>query len=177
MKKLSGGCRCKAIRYECVSEPLAVSFCYCRDCQQASGGPFCNYAVVPAGAVTITKGQPKSYTVQADSGNTVQREFCAECGAPQHRARSRVPRGAARAAPSEMRLNSLAVCYCQARTTLACFPCSGRGYLRDSAANEGRTSQGCRAFRAGPPFVRQIRGPVLGIHRALSRIAPIIFRW
>lgn len=82
MKKLSGGCRCKAIRYECVSEPLAVSFCYCRDCQQASGGPFCNYAVVPAGAVTITKGQPKSYTVQADSGNTVQREFCAECGAP-----------------------------------------------------------------------------------------------
>ena len=50
MKKLSGGCRCKAIRYECVSEPLAVSFCYCRDCQQASGGPFCNYAVVPAEA-------------------------------------------------------------------------------------------------------------------------------
>jgi hypothetical protein len=82
MKKLSGGCRCNAIRYECVSEPLAVSFRYCRDCQQASGGPFCNYAVVPAGAVTITKGQPKSYTVQADSGNTVQREFCAECGAP-----------------------------------------------------------------------------------------------
>ena len=65
-----------------MSDPLAVSFCYCRDCQQASGGPFCNYAVVPVEAVTITKGHPKSYTVQADSGNTVQREFCAECGAP-----------------------------------------------------------------------------------------------
>ena len=62
MEKLSGGCRCGAIRYECVSAPLAVSFCYCRDCQQASGGPFCNYAVVPAEAVTVTQGQTKRYT-------------------------------------------------------------------------------------------------------------------
>lgn len=82
MAKLSGGCGCGAIRYECFSEPLAVSFCYCRDCQQASGGPFCNYAVVPVEAVKVTQGQTKSYAVQADSGNTVPREFCSECGAP-----------------------------------------------------------------------------------------------
>lgn len=82
MTKLGGGCRCGTIRYECHSEPLTVSFCYCRDCQKASGGPFCNYAVVPAEAVKITKGQTKSYVVHADSGNTVQREFCAECGTP-----------------------------------------------------------------------------------------------
>lgn len=82
MTKLSGGCRCEAIRYECFSEPLAVSFCYCRDCQKASGGSFCNYAVVPAEAVKVAKGQTKSYAVQADSGNIVQREFCSECGTP-----------------------------------------------------------------------------------------------
>src|SRR5262245_51568873 len=33
MKDLSGGCRCGAIRYSCFCEPLAVSYCYCRDCQ------------------------------------------------------------------------------------------------------------------------------------------------
>lgn len=82
MTKLSGGCRCGAIRYECLSEPLAVSFCYCRDCQKASGGPFCNYAVVPQEAVRITGEGVKSSVVQADSGSTVERDFCASCGTP-----------------------------------------------------------------------------------------------
>jgi hypothetical protein len=82
MKSLCGGCRCGAIRYECFCEPLAVSFCYCRDCQKASGGPFCNYAVVPADVVKLTQGHPKSYRVVADTGNEVTREFCPDCGTP-----------------------------------------------------------------------------------------------
>lgn len=90
MIKLSGGCRCGSIRYECSSEPLTVSFCYCRDCQKASGGPFCNYAVVPAESVNITRGQTKSHVVQVDSGNTVRREFCSECGTPLFASTSKV---------------------------------------------------------------------------------------
>ena len=82
MKNLCGGCRCEAIRYECFSEPLAVSFCYCRDCQQASGGPFCNYAAVPAESVKLLRGQPKGHTVEAETGTKVTREFCRDCGSP-----------------------------------------------------------------------------------------------
>jgi hypothetical protein len=82
MTSLVGGCRCGAIRYECSSEPLAVSFCYCRDCQKASGGPFCNYAVVPQEAVTVRGSELSRYGVQAESGNTVYREFCTHCGSP-----------------------------------------------------------------------------------------------
>jgi hypothetical protein len=82
MKNLSGGCRCGAIRYECFCQPAAVSFCYCRDCQKASGGAFCNYAVVPVEKVKLVHGQPKSYGVVANTGNEVRREFCANCGAP-----------------------------------------------------------------------------------------------
>jgi hypothetical protein len=82
MKDLSGGCRCGAIRYSCFCEPLAVSYCYCRDCQKTSGGPFCNYAVVPAESVKLTQGMPRSHRVIADSGNEVTREFCGICGAP-----------------------------------------------------------------------------------------------
>jgi hypothetical protein len=77
---LCGECRCGAIRYECFGEPLAVSFCYCRDCQKASGGPFCNYAIVPIGSVNLTRGLPRSHRVIADSGGEVIREFCGDCG-------------------------------------------------------------------------------------------------
>ncbi len=82
MTTRTGGCRCGNIRYDCSSDPMAVSFCYCHDCQKASGGPFCNYAVVPVEAVTITKGQTQGYAVEAASGNTVSREFCGDCGSP-----------------------------------------------------------------------------------------------
>ncbi|MDA0823668.1 MAG: GFA family protein [Proteobacteria bacterium] len=82
MTTLSGGCRCGKIRYTCDTAPITVSFCYCTDCQKASGGPFCNYAVVPAEAVTVNQGATVHYTVEASTGNVVKREFCAHCGAP-----------------------------------------------------------------------------------------------
>jgi hypothetical protein len=59
-----------------------MSFCYCPDCQKSSGGPFSCFVLVPLGSVAIVKGQTKSYSVVAESGRDVKREFCAECGAP-----------------------------------------------------------------------------------------------
>jgi hypothetical protein len=35
---------------------------------------------VPKEAVKITQGEPKYYTAQSDSGETVSRGFCPECG-------------------------------------------------------------------------------------------------
>ena len=75
----SGGCRCAAIRFVCSAEPLAIFNCHCRDCQKASGAPFISAMAVPSAAVTIT-GQPKYHSVRSDSGNTMSRGFCAECG-------------------------------------------------------------------------------------------------
>lgn len=77
-----GGCRCGAIRYKCNVEPLGVSFCYCPDCQKSSGGPFSCFTLVPMGSVAVVKGQPRSYSVCAESGREVKREFCPECGSP-----------------------------------------------------------------------------------------------
>jgi hypothetical protein len=37
---------------------------------------------VPAAAFAVTKGTPKFYTVTGDSGNTVSRGFCPQCGSP-----------------------------------------------------------------------------------------------
>ena len=77
-----GGCACKAIRYEVSAEPLAVMDCHCRDCQYASGGACTTAVVIPKGAFKLLKGSPKRYASPGDSGQTVFRNFCSDCGSP-----------------------------------------------------------------------------------------------
>lgn len=78
----SGGCMCKAIRYEVSSEPITVMNCHCRDCQYASGGACTTAVVVPREVFKLTKGVTKTYSSVGDSGGTVSRHFCADCGTP-----------------------------------------------------------------------------------------------
>lgn len=75
----TGGCMCGAVRYECSADPLMAGNCHCRDCQRASGGAFVPALFVPKSALTIT-GDVKYYEVTADSGNTLSRGFCPNCG-------------------------------------------------------------------------------------------------
>jgi hypothetical protein len=77
-----GGCACKAVRYEVASEPIAFALCHCRACQYASGGEPASVVVVPKEAFKLTRGSVKSYSTKADSGNSVVRQFCPECGTP-----------------------------------------------------------------------------------------------
>ena len=76
----TGGCVCGAIRYECSAEPVMMAQCHCRDCQKVTGGAFVPALAVPTASVKIT-GQPKYYETKGDSGQTVSREFCSNCGA------------------------------------------------------------------------------------------------
>ena len=75
----SGGCACGAVRYECSAEPLMMGNCHCRDCQQATGGPFVSILAVPKEALNIT-GEVKYHEVTGDSGAPIKRGFCANCG-------------------------------------------------------------------------------------------------
>ena len=77
-----GGCACGAVRYECSAAPRSMVNCHCRDCQRAGGGSSSPTVVVPAAAFTLLKGEPKIYSVTADSGHTARRAFCADCGSP-----------------------------------------------------------------------------------------------
>jgi hypothetical protein len=54
--------------------------CHCRDCQRSSGGAYEPDIGLPAGALKITGGV-KYYEAKAESGNTLSRGFCPECGA------------------------------------------------------------------------------------------------
>ena len=75
----SGGCACRAVRYECTAEPLVAWKCHCRDCQRATGSGHCAVLYVPAAALRVT-GESKYYDVRGKSSNTVSRGFCPQCG-------------------------------------------------------------------------------------------------
>ena len=54
--------------------------CQCRDCQRESGGGHTSFMAFPTDAVRF-EGTPRFYEMTADSGNTIRRGFCANCGA------------------------------------------------------------------------------------------------
>lgn len=78
--KFTGGCICGAVRYECEADPIFMGNCHCRDCQKASGGAYDPAIGLPAAALKIT-GKVKYHDLKADSGSTLSRGFCPECGA------------------------------------------------------------------------------------------------
>jgi len=77
--KITGGCSCGAVRYECDADPIFTGNCHCRDCQKAGGGAFAPAIAVPAAALKVS-GSVKFYDSKADNGNTMSRGFCTNCG-------------------------------------------------------------------------------------------------
>jgi hypothetical protein len=75
----TGGCLCSNIRYECLAEPIFMGNCHCRDCQRATGSAFAAALLVPRDSVAIA-GEVKYHDVIGDSGATVSRGFCPNCG-------------------------------------------------------------------------------------------------
>ena len=75
----SGRCLCGAVTVEIAGEPLGARTCLCRDCQKFGGGNgttnafFRRVDIAHDGALTW-------YESTADSGNIVERAFCARCG-------------------------------------------------------------------------------------------------
>src|SRR6266480_1429411 len=78
----SGGCACRAIRYESTAEPMIMLHCHCRDCQRASGGPFSSYVVVPTKTFKLLQGQLRVHASSSEAGGQTRRGCCPECGAP-----------------------------------------------------------------------------------------------
>jgi hypothetical protein len=78
-QKISGGCACGAVRYECNLDPVMMLNCHCRNCQQASGSGYAAVAAVPKTAVQV-RGEPRYYKIVGDAGTAVERGFCPNCG-------------------------------------------------------------------------------------------------
>ena len=90
-KILTGGCLCGTLRFT-VSAPVeALRACHCTHCQKTSGTGASVNALVAASAFAITQGTPRRYDDKADSGRTLCRYFCGDCGSPVYSHRQTAP--------------------------------------------------------------------------------------
>ena len=90
-ESLTGSCLCGAIRYTVSAAVTELRACHCTHCQKSSGAGGSVNAVVPSDAFKITQGTPKRYDASADSGRTLHRYFCGECGSPIYSQRATNP--------------------------------------------------------------------------------------
>ena len=78
----TGGCLCGAVRYA-VSAPITtLRVCHCTHCQKNTGTGASVNAVVAGTDFAVTQGTPKRFVIRADSGRTLHRYFCGDCGSP-----------------------------------------------------------------------------------------------
>jgi hypothetical protein len=79
MSVFSGKCLCGNVSYQCHSEPKAIFNCHCEDCRRATGSVFGTNLFVPEAKVEIS-GEVSSYSHISDSGSTMTKRFCPNCG-------------------------------------------------------------------------------------------------
>jgi len=78
---LTGRCLCGACAYEIDGDPVVVAHCHCLDCQRVSGAGHATGAMFPEADVRLS-GEPTTYSITSEAGNTVTRLFCGRCGSP-----------------------------------------------------------------------------------------------
>ena len=78
-----GGCLCGAVQYAFAADPIAAVHCHCTDCQKATGSGFATVFGLSLEDVEVRGVENLSYyTISVESGQTVTREFCRDCGSP-----------------------------------------------------------------------------------------------
>jgi hypothetical protein len=77
--KIEGGCLCGKVRYSADAEPAFVGVCHCKNCQKGTGTAFSAVVAVPKPQLSV-RGPIKEFSDRGDSGKTLYRRFCPECG-------------------------------------------------------------------------------------------------
>jgi hypothetical protein len=75
---LTGGCDCRAVRFE-VAEPLGPArYCHCTSCQRRTGTAASAAAITAPGSVVVTQGAEhlRGWTPEGSR----ERVFCGRCG-------------------------------------------------------------------------------------------------
>jgi hypothetical protein len=75
----TGGCDCKAVRYEMTSRPLFVNCCHCRWCQRETGSAFAINAMIEAERVRLLAGVPEVVDTPSNSGKGQKIARCPKC--------------------------------------------------------------------------------------------------
>jgi hypothetical protein len=76
----TGQCLCGDIAYEGASEPGFQANCHCDDCRRITGSAYGSLVFVTLDSLTVTKGETATYEHKSDTGNTMTKHFCGNCG-------------------------------------------------------------------------------------------------
>lgn len=79
----TGHCFCGQVRYTIDADPIGARMCWCRDCQYIASGSATVNVLFPVEAVQFD-GKLTTIRKTADSGNTVERGFCPQCGSQMY---------------------------------------------------------------------------------------------
>jgi hypothetical protein len=81
MRALTGRCLCGQIQYAANADPAISAVCRCKNCQKQTGTAFSVIVGIPKSTISI-QGKLRTFRDIGDSGQTVVRNFCPECGSP-----------------------------------------------------------------------------------------------
>jgi hypothetical protein len=90
MREINGGCLCGQVRYSAKADPAFVGVCHCKNCQKQTGTAFSVLVGVPKSALSID-GKITTFHDTGSSGQSVERNFCPECGSPIFTAAAAIP--------------------------------------------------------------------------------------
>lgn len=79
----TGRCFCGQVAFTVDADPVGARACWCRDCQYIASGSATVNVLFPESAVSYSGNVSKIERI-ADSGNTVERGFCPQCGSQMY---------------------------------------------------------------------------------------------
>ena len=79
MPKLTGNCLCGQVSFEADGDIKMQGNCHCTDCRQVTGAAYATLIFMQKDDVKIT-GDVKTFEHTVDSGNTLSKDFCPNCG-------------------------------------------------------------------------------------------------
>ena len=78
----AGKCLCGRIQYTLEQQGPGLDVCHCKNCQRQSGASFVPFLAIPLAALQVV-GSPQTFMDDdTESGKTVARYFCGDCGSP-----------------------------------------------------------------------------------------------
>lgn len=78
----TGKCLCGRIHYTFEHSSSALDVCHCKNCQRQSGAAFVPFLAISMAELHLN-GSPKAFMDDGtESGKTVARYFCGDCGSP-----------------------------------------------------------------------------------------------
>jgi len=85
---LTASCACGAVTVQFAGKVLSMFMCSCEDCQRATGTGHSSIILARQESLTLT-GETRSFARPANSGATLTRTFCPNCGTPLYARSSR----------------------------------------------------------------------------------------